>query len=645
MLLLRFLVDRLKVGWKPRGPRVTQVMSLSARDSKPRATKNSQRLYNLEQQEKLYQSIGISKLLDSVKETTKEMENSLEQESSPEHEDSDSGKTLSGQCDASKVRRLSKDSHIMSESESEKELERDKKDSDSGKKLKKKRKKPQDEGSSSPKLGKGKKLKLQNGGASKKGKKSPQSAKTKAKKGVVNLSAPAISLPDQMMVSPEDSSVIAAHMSAYTKWLMDNNMLVSQQSLSQFSGQNQGPGTMAPPSQPSQNVQQPLGNLSQPANTIKTSGLIHELSTDESSNVDPSELEGQPPFVPKPNSAQNGPLSNSQGPSGSQQQNGELFNVCEAEKNVPLDDENSMGQAVSEQMAEMVKNFLGRSRKGAKIDELLLEFLRPKNMPYLKAPFIEDEIYRDLAAGARHFDKNCRQLQGYILAAITALTISLQSLILTGKLHPLITDAGVRVKKAIQLLAFSTKELNDRRKDALKSSVNPEYLPLLKHAKPPSHDWLLGGELHESIKKCDDSKKLSEKIMKNRKTQQTQNQQSQNNNAQSFNNNQDRFKYKNRGKKDTRPYYRNYQQQGHQNDPTLNQTVIPPQNIPYNQGFAQHQPTQLQLWQQYQQQLQHAQAVQAQVQQKQNLGFIQQNQWRDQPPQQQNYNYNQKKKN
>lgn len=72
----------------------------------------------------------------------------------------------------------------------------------------------------------------------KKGKKSPLGQRNKGKKMKVNLSQPAIKLPTDM--SPEDASVIEAHMNAYTKWLLENNMLVSQQSLNQFARPSQG---------------------------------------------------------------------------------------------------------------------------------------------------------------------------------------------------------------------------------------------------------------------------------------------------------------------------------------------------------------------------------------------------------------------
>lgn len=87
-------------------------------------------------------------------------------------------------------------------------------------------------------------------------------------------------------------------------------------------------------------------------------------------------MEGQPPFIPNTSSTTNQPglKANPQLPPGNQQ-NGELFNVCEAEKDVSLEEDSSVGPDVLEQMVLMIKNFLGRNRKAAKIDDLLLEFV------------------------------------------------------------------------------------------------------------------------------------------------------------------------------------------------------------------------------------------------------------------------------
>lgn len=303
----------------------------------------------------------------------------------------------------------------------------------------------------------------------------------------------------------------------------------------------------------------------------------------------------------------------------------------------------------------MVKNFLGRSRKAAKIDDLALEFLRPKNMPFLKSPKIEEEIYLDLAGQAKHFDKNCRGLQGYLNAAMTANMRCMEILISLEKLHPKITQAGIMAKKALQLMSFTNRDINDRRKGALKVAVNPDYLPILKHAKPPSEDWLLGGSLKEAIKQCDESKRLTEKIMKTRKGNVGQQQEPQHQGFQNqFQQQGGKQKFKNRGNK------RDFKSSGYHN--TGNRQNWVPQNEQFQHHQSQQQvnwPQQFQTYEQhiqqpYQQFLNQAyqnqqnaayyqQYAQQQQQQPQQAGFYQAQQPRNfyQTPQQ----FNQKKKN
>lgn len=399
-------------------------MSQSTKESKPRVTKNSQRLYNLEEQERLYKKLGVSAMAKEKPENSQveDSEELADNEGSEEDDNMELGEEAGGSGENKKTRRRSKDSHAISDSESEQDYEPEKKP-------KKKRKiKNQDQGVS-PLQNKAKKIKLQKGEFIRKGKKSPLTTRARAKKGTVNLSQPGIRLPDQLMVSPEDSSVIEAHMNAYTKWLLDNNMLVSQQSLNQFANPQQTDKAMRPPDNPNVLLGSGQNQGSQSLPSVNVPKHILDFSTDESSNVDNSETEGKAPPIPL---AGGNKTSLQQVPQGY----GELFNVCEAEKQVAPDDDSLVGPEILEQMNLMIKNFLSRSRKAAKIEDLLQEFTRPKNTPFLKAPFIEDEIYSDLAPGPRHFDKNCRQLQGYIFAAITALAFSLEQLILTEKLHP-----------------------------------------------------------------------------------------------------------------------------------------------------------------------------------------------------------------
>lgn len=193
----------------------------------------------------------------------------------------------------------------------------------------------------------------------------------------------------------------------------------------------------------------------------------------------------------------------------------------------------------------------------------MTKFPRPKNMPFWKSPKIETDIFRKLAKHIKNFDGGCRLLQQYLNAAITALVRAMTILLKREKLHEHLSEAGILVKSAVKLLAYTNKDINCRRKDALRNTVNADCLPLLKHNRPSSEDWLLGQNLSDSIKELEESKKLTDKILK------PQRDYSQTNNTQAYK--EKRFRYKKGGKKgksyhsdnkDNRqqPYNRQYQQ-------------------------------------------------------------------------------------
>lgn len=633
-------------------------MSSTQKPLKTRNTRNSQRLVNLQQQEDLYRKFGVTAMASkkedpSVEDIIEEIEEGSgndegnedggSNETSPKVEDG----TLKTKKVAVKKAKAKREHSISSESDSEKEKEKPV--------IKKKKKKKS--------LLNGKKNSLAVSPASNS---FPVNADVHfsadgARQGMprsMNNQGPLV-FPQNLMVSPMESDTLTAHMNAYTNFLMENNLLLgqgqrnvpsNQRSASlenlQFGRSSQAQNQSRPPQHLFNN---PL-NLNQqppliPGNTQSGNqrGMLDDSSIDGLSNGDPLELLGPTdnprnvaflPEVLQPEAPE--------GPSLASNVREEvlLSQHCEGEKDVDQEDDNSVGPEISEKIMFMVKNFLGRSRKAAKIDDLTAEFLRPRNMPFLRSPKIEDEIYLDLNGQAKHFDKNCRGLQGYLNAAMTAQMRCMEMLISIEKIHPKITQAGVMAKKALQLMAFTNRDINDRRKDALKVAVNPDYLPLLKHAKPPSEEWLLGGSLTDAIKQCDESKRLTEKIMKARKTpgvNQQENQQQnfqnhfpQHGGRQKFRNRANRKDYKsapyqnNNSRQNWTPNYQNQQGQHQQPSSWLqqSQTVDPMAQQHYqhflNQAY-QNQQNAAYFPQYAQQQQQHQQ----QAQQQQQLGFYQ----------------------
>lgn len=166
------------------------------------------------------------------------------------------------------------------------------------------------------------------------------------------------------------------------------------------------------------------------------------------------------------------------------------------------DDDTVTGPDAPEKLVNMIKNFIGRNKKQANVEELLQQFPRPKNMPFLKSPKIETDLFLKLAKYIKAFDGGCRLLQQYINAAITALVEAMTIILKREKIHEELSQAGSLVKNAVKLLAFTNKDINCRRKDALRNTVNADCLPLLKHNRPSSEDLLLGAKplrLHQGV--------------------------------------------------------------------------------------------------------------------------------------------------
>lgn len=174
----------------------------------------------------------------------------------------------------------------------------------------------------------------------------------------------------------------------------------------------------------------------------------------------------------------------------------------------------SVGPDVSKRLVDMVKNFLERNRKAENIETLISSLPRPGNMPFLQAPKLNRSIYLKVSSPAQKFDAKCRKLQEYINAASTALTSVLQILVNNEDLKPEISQAGIKVKDALKILAFSNRDLNDRRKDALRNTINPMYLSLLNYDKVPSNEWLLGDDVDNEMEECDKVIKQGEKLVK-----------------------------------------------------------------------------------------------------------------------------------
>lgn len=187
----------------------------------------------------------------------------------------------------------------------------------------------------------------------------------------------------------------------------------------------------------------------------------------------------------------------------------------EKECNFPVSkDAEKLGPEANKRIVDMLQNFLDRNRKAESIDTLIASLPRPSNMPFMQAPKLNKSLYLKISGQSQRFDGKCRKLQDCLNAASSALVSALQILVDNELLKPDISTAGIQVKHALKLLTFANRDLNDRRKDAIRNTINPAYVSLLNYDKAPSHEWLLGDDVDNDMDECDKVKKQGERLVK-----------------------------------------------------------------------------------------------------------------------------------
>lgn len=173
-----------------------------------------------------------------------------------------------------------------------------------------------------------------------------------------------------------------------------------------------------------------------------------------------------------------------------------------------------LGPDANKRIVDMLKNFLERNRKAENIENLVSSLPRPANMPFMQSPKLNKSVYKKISGQSQRFDGKCRKLQEYLNAASSALVSALQVLVENENLKPEISTAGIQVKHALKLLTFANRDLNDRRKDAIRNTINPAYISLLNYDKPPSNEWLLGDDVETDMDECDKVKKQGDRLVK-----------------------------------------------------------------------------------------------------------------------------------
>ena len=93
---------------------------------------------------------------------------------------------------------------------------------------------------------------------------------------------------------------------------------------------------------------------------------------------------------------------------------------------------------------------------------------------------------------------------------MSAFTPLLELVFKRNSTDPELDELGEAVLEGLQLLGFVNNALAGKRRD----NLSPLYAKTMSKGQDPSSEWLYGGDLVETTKKCEASKRIGEKVLK-----------------------------------------------------------------------------------------------------------------------------------
>ena len=179
------------------------------------------------------------------------------------------------------------------------------------------------------------------------------------------------------------------------------------------------------------------------------------------------------------------------------------------------------------EVASGVDKYLKDCVYASDMEKLMKLYPRVDNVENMKVPRLDTEVYQVVEQHVRTFDQQLQSIQKGIVAAISAIS-PLLDLGFERADSDLELDACARgIWDSVQLMSFALNGVSQRRRDLIKPSLAPIYAQVLTKGHETTPEWLYGGNLVETTKKCEAAKRISEKILAKKPQKQVQKPQQQ----------------------------------------------------------------------------------------------------------------------
>ena len=170
-----------------------------------------------------------------------------------------------------------------------------------------------------------------------------------------------------------------------------------------------------------------------------------------------------------------------------------------------------IGEPVRKDIAELVQSLMKSGLPEEKLKEKMGTYARPENVPSLVPVKVNGPIWESLKPEARSMDLKMQKTHASLIKSITAATQAASTLRNTGQLNGTMRGVLKNILDSIVFNCQALRELNQRRKELLKPSINKNFAHLCS-ASIPVTDELFGSDLSKQIKDLSETNKISNQI-------------------------------------------------------------------------------------------------------------------------------------
>ena len=175
-----------------------------------------------------------------------------------------------------------------------------------------------------------------------------------------------------------------------------------------------------------------------------------------------------------------------------------------------------MGPNINSQLADILSNLLGKKMSDDKVKARIEENPPPQNVPLLHPPRVNECIWELMRAAPRSTDIRLRKIQVRLTRGLVAMA-RLAEVLLDNKkkgTNPDLADCLNRCLQSFALLSNANYEISLRRRETLRTQLNPRYSRLCYPSTPVTSD-LFGDDVTKLVEDITKVNKIGASIAQN----------------------------------------------------------------------------------------------------------------------------------